>query len=104
MRYTRDASGEIIAEEKDEVPQNKEEGLQRWHKEMELMFLRGEDPDFEYAAVDENEAYDERGIEELEQEERYFDEEEPRWLKSDEGSGVMERTDAPTGQTGIQDY
>ncbi len=101
MRYTRDASGEIVAEEKDEVPPNKEEGLQRWHKEMELMFLRGEDPDFEYVAVDEDEAYDNKGIEELEEQEKYFDEEEPTWLGPDQD---LETTDGPTGQTGVQDY
>ncbi|KAL2043796.1 hypothetical protein N7G274_003315 [Stereocaulon virgatum] len=38
MQYRRDASGEILAEEKDESPMNKKEGMQRWRKEMELRF------------------------------------------------------------------
>ena len=104
MRCTRDSSGEITAEEKDEVPQNKEGGLRRWHTEMELMFLRGEDPDFEYVTVDEDEAYDNRGIEELEEEEKYFDEEEPTWLRAGQDLETTQGSHSPTGQTGVQDY
>lgn len=104
MRYTRDASGEIIAEEKEEVPIDKADGLQRWHKEVELRFLRGEDPDFEYVTVDEDEIYDNRGIEEREEEEKYFDEEEPSWLGADEDQDHPAGSEAPAGQTGVQDY
>lgn len=96
MRYRRDASGAIVAEEKDEVPMNKEEGIQRWRQEMELMFLRGDDADFNYKGVDESEEYDDRGVQEREEEERWFEQEEPSWVKAiDEGV---------TGQTGVQDY
>ena len=103
MRYRRDPTGEIVAEEKDEVPQSKEEGSQRWRQEMELMFLRGDDPDFDYTAVDTSEAYDHKGVEEQEAEEEYFDKEEPAWIGTDaQGSS----TNGPeiTGQTGVQDY
>lgn len=103
-RYARDVLGEIIAEETDEVPHNKEEGLQRWHNEMELRFLRGEDPDFEYMAVDEDDAYDNKGIEELEEEEKYFDEEEPTWLGLGQDLESTDGSNIPTGQTGVQDY
>lgn len=71
MRYSRDASGDIVAEEKDEVPASKEEGMQRWHQEMEMMFLRGDDPDFDYAAIDESEEYDDRDAQEKDEEEKY---------------------------------
>ena len=71
LRYSRDASGEIITEEKDEVPLSKEEGMQRWHQEMELMFLQGHDSDFDYAVVDENEEYDDRSVQEKEEEEKF---------------------------------
>ncbi|KAF6225554.1 hypothetical protein HO133_009554 [Letharia lupina] len=102
MRYRRDASGNILAEEKDDVPKNKEEGIQRWRKEMELMFLRGADPDFDYKEVDESEDYDDRGVQEREEEERWFEKEEPSWVEeSDEDSG---RAEGLTGQTGVQDY
>ncbi|KAL9122302.1 MAG: hypothetical protein Q9187_001150, partial [Circinaria calcarea] len=48
MTYRRGQDGEILAEEKDDVPINKEDGLRKWRKEMELRFLRGDDEDFEY--------------------------------------------------------
>lgn len=64
---------------------------------MTLKFLRGEDEDFDYRAVDENEEWDE--VERRENEEKWFDEEEPEWVddeeKAAEGTG---------GDTGIQDF
>ena len=103
MRYRRNASGEIVAEEKDEVPQSKEEGLQRWRMEMELMFLRGDDPEFDYTAVDTNDVYDHLGVEEQEDEERYFDEEEPAWIETSTRTDD-EHESCLNGQTGVQDF
>lgn len=102
MTYKRGTDGEILAEEKDEVPANKEEGMQRWRTEMELRFLRGEDGDFDYSSIDESEEYDDRGAEEREEEEKWFAEEEPEWM-------VDEDNDRPVdthlkGETGVQDY
>ena len=100
--HSRDASGGIVAEEKDEVPENKDEGMQRWRKEMELMFLRGADPDFDYEQVDGSEEYDDRVLQEREAEERWFEREEPSWVgESDQDD---ERTVSLRGQTGVQDY
>ena len=91
-----------MAEEKDEAPMNKEDGIQRWRKEMEQMFLRGDDADFDYTGVDESEDYDDRGVQEREEEERWFEKEEPSWVEeSDEEAGRAGRL---TGQTGVQDY
>lgn len=105
MRYRRDDSGEIVAEEKDEVPRNKEEGMQKWLQEMELMFLRGNDPEFDYAAVDKTELYDDWGVQEREEEEKWFEEEEPRWAGMSEEDEVMDDAEeALKGQTGVQDY
>lgn len=102
MTYKRGTEGEILAEEKDEVPANKDEGMQRWRKEMELRFLKGQDADFDYTSVDESEEYDDRGAEEREEEEKWFAEEEPEWM-------VGEGIDHPVatrlkGETGVQDY
>lgn len=105
MTYRRGERGDIVAEEKDEVPRNKEDGLERWRKEMELMFLRGGDGDFDYAVVDQGEEYDDRGVEEREEEEKWFEEEEPSWaaaLEAEE-AGEMEEIDL-NGQTGVLDY
>ena len=94
VRYKRTASGEIIAEEKADAPRDKEEGLQRWRKKMEAMFLKGEDKEFEYALVDGNEEYDDKRIQERDEEERWFDDEEPNHAT----------VHTLTGQTGVQDY
>ena len=102
MRYRRDASGVIVAEERDEVPKNQEEGIQRWRKEMELMFLGGDDPDFDYKRVDESEDYDDRGVQEREEEERWFEREEPCWIVDSDQDAI--KAEGLTGQTGFQDY
>jgi hypothetical protein len=96
--YRRGPHGEVLAEEKDEIPVNKEEGEKRWRWEMEMRFLRGGDDDFEYKDVDESEEYDDRGEEEREAEEKYFAEEEPEWVvENDKGVQLQ-------GETGIQDF
>ena len=102
MTYRRGESGEIIAEEKDEIPKDKEEGLHRWRKQMELMFLRGDDPDFDYSNVDDSEEFDDRGTEDREAEEDWFDREEPQWTVNDDESSASPC--ALTGETGVQDF
>ena len=99
--YRRGPNGGIVAEEKDEVPLDKEDGLRRWRQEMELRFLRGADEDFEYQQVDENEEYDDRGTEEREEEEKWFEREEPRWIRREEQESSIETIE---GETGIQDF
>ena len=90
--YRRTPDGEIVAEEKDGSPLTKADGLQRWREAMEMRFIRGADDDFDYKEVDENEAYDDHKIEEQEAAEKYFDEEEPRFLQQAQR------------ETGIQDF
>lgn len=97
MRYRRDNNGEIVAEEKDEVPSSKEEGLQRWCKEMELRFLRGDDTDFDYKSVDENDEFDDLTVLEREEQEKYFEDEEPQWTTPGKAGNEL-------GQTGVQDF
>ena len=101
MTYRRGDDGEIIAEEKDEVPKDKAEGLSRWRKQMELMFLRGDDQEFDYSAVDQSEEYDDRGLEEREVEEDWFEEQEPEWMTDGDNSNQIV---SPKGQTGVQDF
>ena len=104
MRYMRDSTGEIVAEEKDEIPMSKEEGMQRWRKEMEMRFLKGEDADFDYKLVDESEEYDDRGIQEREEEEKWFEEEEPAWVTETLLDHDACAKEALKGETGVQDY
>ena len=102
MTYRRGHDGRILAEEKDEVPISKEEGMRRWQKEMELRFLRGGDEDFEYSDVDTNEEFDDRGVEEREAEERWFEQEEPEWVTGQEE--YVSAENVVQGETGVQDY
>jgi Coiled-coil domain containing protein (DUF2052) len=101
--YRRGPDGEILAEDKDEVPANKEEGYARWHWEMEARFVRGGDDDFEYKSVDDNDEYDDHALETQEAEDRYFDDEEPQFVFGVDG---VKRTKSKElqGQTGIQDF
>lgn len=94
--YVRGPQGEILAEEDDEIPETKEEGQERWRSEMELRFLRGADSEFDYTAVDDCEDYDDMN----EEQEKYFDEEEPEWLAEASENGKIELQ----GETGIQDF
>ncbi|KAI9372583.1 coiled-coil domain-containing protein-domain-containing protein [Aspergillus egyptiacus] len=97
--YTRGPNGEILAEDRDEIPASKEEGEKAWRFEMTMRFLRGEDDDFDYTAVDGNEEYDDLS----EEQERYFDDEEPEWtVEGAEGESDMRSR--LQGETGIQDF
>jgi len=62
---------------------------------MTIRFLNGEDEDFDYEEVDKNGEWD--LIERKEEEDRWFDEEEPEW----DGKDAEE---VKSGETGIQDY
>ncbi|KAG0650075.1 Coiled-coil domain-containing 97 [Hyphodiscus hymeniophilus] len=95
VSYIRGENGEVLPEDPDEVPLSKEDGLERWNFEMTLKFLRGEDQDFDYKAVDEDGELDE--IESKEEEERWFDDEEPEWVEE-------EGVETVGGETGIQDF
>ncbi|CAD0086023.1 unnamed protein product [Aureobasidium mustum] len=94
--YRRDASGAITTVEQDEEdrPKTKEEGLAKWREYVEMRFLRGEDQDFDYGLVDEDEHYDDLDWQRQEREESYFGHEEAEFV----GEGEKK------GETGIQDY
>jgi hypothetical protein len=101
--YKRGPDGEILAEEKDEIPASKDEGYARWRWEMEARFVRGGDDDFDYEAVDNNEDYDDHLQESREAEDKYFDEEEPQFVS---GAEAVQRSKSKElqGETGIQDF
>ncbi|PKY06668.1 hypothetical protein P168DRAFT_316657 [Aspergillus campestris IBT 28561] len=97
MSYTRGPHGEILAEDRDEIPGSKEEGEKAWRWEMTMRFLRGEDDDFDYTAVDENDEYDDWS----DVQDQYFDDEEPEWAVEGGEADVRSRLQ---GETGIQDF
>ncbi|CEJ60234.1 hypothetical protein PMG11_08816 [Penicillium brasilianum] len=98
LSYTRGPNGEILAEDRDDIPASKEEGEKAWQWEMGLRFMRGDDPDFDYKTVDENDAYDDL----TEQQDEYFEDEEPEWVVGDDrGEDAQAKLQ---GETGIQDF
>ncbi|CAI7589724.1 unnamed protein product [Penicillium pancosmium] len=98
LSYTRGPDGEILAEDRDDIPASREEGEKSWQWEMGLRFMRGDDPDFDYKAVDENEEYDDLS-EELD---KYFEDEEPEWVVDDtRGEDARQKLQ---GETGVQDF
>jgi hypothetical protein len=93
QKYPSGPDGRLLPEDPDEIPADKEEGLSRWKHQMTMRFVNGEDNDFPYSEVDENEEWD--VIENREAEDRWFEDEEPQWVGKDDG---------PQGETGIQDF
>ncbi|KAJ5317548.1 hypothetical protein PENANT_c079G06194 [Penicillium antarcticum] len=98
MSYTRGPDGEILAEDRDEIPPNKEEGERRWQWEMGLRFVQGHDSDFDYKTVDDNDELDDWSDKQNE----YFEDEEPEWVV-DNTRGEDARSSLQ-GETGIQDF
>ncbi|KAK3695612.1 hypothetical protein B0T22DRAFT_497551 [Podospora appendiculata] len=97
------------------TPTTREDGLEQWEAFLRERFVRGEDDDFEYPRVDDDDEYD--VLERREREEAWFDEEDPEWASSGDGSGSPASKggggDPETGvrverflegETGVQDY
>ncbi|KAG9231825.1 coiled-coil domain-containing protein-domain-containing protein [Amylocarpus encephaloides] len=95
VSYSRGMKGEVLPEEEDEVPRDREEGFERWKFEMTIRFLKGDDLDFDYKEIDESDEWD--VIERVEEEERWFEDEEPSWVDDKAGGETG-------GETGVQDF
>jgi hypothetical protein len=96
--YSRGPQGQIVEEEKDDVPMTKQEGRAWWVDEMTQRFLGGRDEDFEYAKVDGNVKYDPLELE-RDLQDAYFES-----MESDFDSDGEGKEKVLTGETGIQDY
>ncbi|KAK3597659.1 hypothetical protein CHS0354_040029 [Potamilus streckersoni] len=86
-------SEEDEEEEEEEEDENGKRKISHQAKEMlknefltimQEKFLRGEDRNFDYSKVDDNEEYDDMCIVDREEEEKYFDDEEPVKIDDDE--------------------
>lgn len=95
--YSRGPQGQIVEEDKDEVPMTKEEGKAWWMDEMTQRFLSGADDDFDYKTVDGNDKYDDEKERDIQ--DAYFDS-----MESDFDSDGEGKEKVLTGETGIQDY
>lgn len=81
----------------------REEGRGRWNDFLRRRFVLGRDEDFDYRPVDENDDYD--ALERREEEDRWFNEEDPAWASEAEASGAGEMPGGRLeGQTGVQDF
>lgn len=94
--YERAVDGTVVGLEEDRGDRagSKEEGMEMWKDVMGRRFLRGEDRDFDYRVVDEDEAYDD-----LEEEGRR---EQEDWFGGQQEEFVGEGK--PEGETGVQDF
>ncbi|EME44919.1 hypothetical protein DOTSEDRAFT_70836 [Dothistroma septosporum NZE10] len=94
--YKRDGRGSIYSVDQDaeDRAMSRDEGWARWIDVMGQRFLRGDDGDFDYAAVDDSDDFDDREEEDRSRLEQYFQGEEAQFV----GDGK------PTGETGIQDF
>ncbi|KAI1457299.1 coiled-coil domain-containing protein-domain-containing protein [Annulohypoxylon moriforme] len=84
-------------------PETKEEGRERWNDFLRRRFVLGRDDDFDYQIADENDDLD--VMERREQEDAWFDDEDPGWASDpaeNQGGGDGGKTLA--GETGIQDF
>lgn len=100
VMYTRTTQGEIISTAPEDEALTRPEATERWQEIMTERFLKGEDKDFDYRAVDENEDYDDRKAEERDFEDDWFDDEQP---DSSPREGEAEKV-ILEGETGIQDF
>ncbi|KAF7558527.1 hypothetical protein G7046_g5631 [Stylonectria norvegica] len=83
---------------------DKAQGMEFWHEFLQERFVKGQDEDFDYGSVDENEDLDSLLREDAE--EAWFDQEEPSWVAE---TGAGENENAITelevqGETGVQDF
>ena len=78
-------------------PATKEEGRELWNEFLTERFVRGEDPDFDYSKVDDDEGLD--TMERQDEQDAWFDNEEPAWASDHEADERMLH-----GETGIQDF
>lgn len=78
-------------------PVTKEEGRELWNEYLTERFVRGEDSDFDYSKVDEDENLD--AMERQDMQDAWFDDEDAAWA-SDGGNDAK----ALRGETGVQDF
>lgn len=82
----------------DATAMNKEHGLELWRSFLEDRFVNGGDPEFGYEKADQDDVLD--TLERQEEEEEWFDAEEPSWA----GEGERDKNIKRTGETGVQDF
>ncbi|KAI0130599.1 hypothetical protein BJ170DRAFT_578655 [Xylariales sp. AK1849] len=80
-------------------PRTQQEGRDRWEDFLRQRFILGGDEDVDYVPIDTDDSLD--VIERRDEEEAWFNDEEPRWASKQDVEGEEERLE---GETGIQDF
>lgn len=83
----------------DAPARDKEHGSLLWREYLEDRFVRGGDEDFDYSTVDADEDLDVMARDE--EEEKWYEEEEPQWALEDDSDSPKKTL---SGQTGVQDF
>lgn len=97
------SEGEIGPEGDWERPAtNREDGLVFWKAYLEDRFVKGDDEDFDYDAVDTNEDLD--IMVRKDAEDAWFDDEEPSWIAEAETPDAEDKPPRVQGETGVQDF
>ncbi|KAI0476425.1 coiled-coil domain-containing protein-domain-containing protein [Xylariaceae sp. FL0804] len=112
--------GDAAEEDKEEEEDDEASAARaRWHAFLRRRFVLGRDDDFDYGAVDGDDALD--AIERREQQDAWFDDEEPSFLAAGDGEDEREKQERQeeeeeekskgviverplTGETGVQDF
>ena len=76
--------GMKLSTDPDVAAQEKRMLRQEFLRAMQLSFLSGEDKEFDYSKVDSNDQYDSLDHRQQDEEEAYFDQEEPSWCEEEE--------------------
>ena len=91
----------------------KDGGREQWEAYLRDRFIRGEDDDFEYSRIDNDDEFD--VLERQDEEEAWFDADDPSWATDDADSSRPGSSDQDkakkgpierilNGETGIQDF
>ena len=80
--------GMKLSTDPDVAAQEKRMLRQEFLRAMQLSFLSGEDKEFDYSKVDSNDQYDSLDHRQQDEEEAYFDQEEPSWCEEEEEDGI----------------
>ena len=83
-------------------PHSKVEAMERWNEFLQDRFIHGEDDEFEYGPIDKDDQFD--VLEQRDQEEEWFNDEEPSWVSDGSGQSSGKRERMLDGETGVQDF
>ena len=107
MEEEEDSSSEDEEDEEEKegaTEEKKREMRREFLQAMQLSFLSGQDPGFDYRSVDQNERYDSVETQERDGEDAYFDSEEPLWCIERETSPPASNDEDITHDDDMAEY